>query len=387
MQNKFGTYLCCFIMLAYGVVLSIIGPLLSDISKDYSLSLGQMGLFISINFIGFLSFVYIGGILAEKFGKKNITTISLIGLSLSLFMFGFSSTLYLEFIAIFLIGGFGGIIESVVCSLIADLNPLNKDHYINFAQIFLCTGVALGPLLTILIIRLGYNWRINYYILSVLFLILFCSIVTIKVKENQTSEKILLKDLKGILFDNKFVIVCICMLLYTGCEVSVWGWMSTFSQKGMALSRSAAAFYVFAFWISMTIGRIVCGKLIRLFKIRNIIIVLAFLSALTVMISGFIKVGIIAWVVAIGLGFSFSSLYPFLLAVGSSRKSNATSFAVMVGSGGIGAIIIPFFTGIIGEHMGVQIALMSPSILLLIIALLFIFDNPRGKSEGNKEAL
>ena len=372
-------------MCAFGIVLSIIGPLLIDISKSYSLSMSLTGLLFSVNFFGFITFIFIGGMLAERFGKKNIITIALLGLSVSLFIFGFSHNVIFAFVSIFLIGGFGGIIESIVSSLVSDLNDTNADYYINLSQIFLCIGAALGPILALLMTVTGNTWRMAYFILSSIMIILFLIIISIKIDEKPIANKININEFKTALLDKKFVLVLIGFVLYAGTEVGVWGWMSTFMVKDMNLTQSVSAILVSVFWISMMIGRVICGKLIKYFKVQNFIIVLSLFSAVVVFLSGLIKGGILTWIIVIAIGFAFSSLYPFLLSVGSTERSNATAFALMVGSGGVGTILIPFFMGTIGEHMGTNIAMMSPSLLMLLLAGMFIINKftKSGKNYGN----
>lgn len=369
--RKISTYICCLVMGAFGIVLSIIGPLLSDISNSYSLNLSQTGLLFSVNFTGFISFIFLGGILAERFGKKTILTITLLGLSLSLFMFGFSHNVIFAFIAIFFIGGFGSVIESIGSSLVADLNEIDTDYYINLSQVFLCIGATLGPLVALAVILTGNSWRLAYYFLSAIAFIMFIIMIKIKMPEKPIAKKIEINEFKIALADKKFVLILIGFILYTGTEVGVWGWMSTFMGEEMKLSHGISAILVSVFWISMTLGRIVCGKLIKFFKIKNIITILALLSGIVILLSGFVKGDIMPWIIVVATGFAFSSIYPFLLSIGSARRSSATAFAIMVGSGGIGTILIPFFMGVIGDYMGTNMAMMSPSILMFIIALLF----------------
>lgn len=372
MKEKSATHLCYCIMLAFGVVISIIGPLLTDISKEFSLSLSATGVFFTINYLGLLSFVFIGGILAERFGKKNLIAISLLGLSLSLFVFGISSNIMFAFIAIFFIGGFGSIIQSSVNSLIADLNSLNKDYYINAAQMFFCIGAVFGPVLVLIMMKMGNSWRFNYIVLAILIFVLFFAMIKLQICEKPGSEKLNLKDLKETLWDKRFLRICLCIALYAGTELGVWGWMSTFMKKELALSGSAAILIVSVFWMTMTIGRLICGRLMKYFNVRSIIISSSLISSLAVLLSGLIEGEVLILINVIVLGLSFSSIFPLLLSEGSSINPSSTAFAVMVGSSGIGIIVIPFIIGLLGDFAGMSIAMMSPGIFLVIIALLFV---------------
>lgn len=374
MKDKSATHLCFCIMLAFGVVISMLGPLLTDISKEFSLSLSKTGVFFTISYFGLLSFVFIGGILAGRFGKKNLIAISLLGLSLSLFMFGLSSNVLFAFISIFFMGGFGSIIQSLVNSLAAEINPIKKDYYINLLQLFFCIGAVLGPVFVVVMISTGNSWRISYYVMSAIMFILFTTMVKLKVDENFKTEKINLSDLRETIWDKRFLRICICIALYAGTELGVWGWMSTFMKKELDLSGSAAILSVSVFWIAMTIGRVLCGSLIKVFNAKNVIISFSLLSSFMVLLSGLLEGGTLVLINVVAMGLSFSSIFPLLLSEGSSINSSSTAFAVMVGSSGIGIIIIPFIIGLLGDYAGMRVATMSPCILMVAIAFIFILE-------------
>ena len=373
MNKKYATYLCCMIMFAFGMVLSILSVLLSEISKEYSLSMAQSGIFFSISFSGFLSFVICGGVLTEKIGKKRIVYLSLLGLAIAMTVFATSSSLIFEYVAIFFMGGFGGIIESIVMVIVADENNDNRGYYINLAQIFLCAGAAFGPILGGLTVSIGGGWRMSYYILAVVSFLFFILLRYTEIKEMSNMEKIDLRKLKASIWDKNFLLFVYVCCFIQGLKLGCGDGCLRFLKKNMSISIIKSAFIVGAFWISMTVGRIICGWLTNYFSIRNIIIVLAYFSAAVVFISGMLSDENLIWLVVTTTGLAFSSLYPFIISIGSGIKSNATAITVLVGSGGIGTIIVPYLMGIIGDYKGIHVAMMSPSVLMLALGLIFTF--------------
>jgi MFS family permease len=114
--------LFCSMMFLFAMVLTVISPLLLEISKTYSLNLAESGWVFTMSFLGFVLFVFFGGIIADVIGKKRLIAISLAGLSLSLLLVIFAET-YISFcIMIFFIGGFGGTVEAVMTSAIPEVN-------------------------------------------------------------------------------------------------------------------------------------------------------------------------------------------------------------------------------------------------------------------------
>jgi MFS family permease len=146
MHNRnFVTYLLFGITIFFAMVLTIMSPLLTEISKTFSLTLAQTGVIFSANFLGFTLFIFIGGILADHWGKKLVLSISLAGYALALFLFPLASNFYFAFIAIILLGGFGGIIEGTISALITDVNTNKPGFYLNLAKFFSDWALSLDP--------------------------------------------------------------------------------------------------------------------------------------------------------------------------------------------------------------------------------------------------
>ena len=228
----------------------------------------------------------------------------------------------------------------------------------------------------------GFGWRPNYFILSILAFVIFIAFSKLKMTVPAGSDKIDLGKFRESLTDKKFLIVCVCFILYAGSEGGTWGWMSTFLKKGMHISINASGFIVGAFWMSMAIGRIICGTLTKYFQVENITIFLSISSGIVVILSGLLQGQTAMFIISVALGLAFSSQYPFLLTIGSKIRSNATSFSLLVGSGGMGIIIVPFIMGWIGDYFSIRAAMMSPSILFFTLAAILFFRRSKQDSVG-----
>src|SRR5690349_14503175 len=99
LYKRLTTYLCCLMIFIYGISSVIISILLNEISGEFHLSLVQAGLFYSVNYCGFISFIFVGGMLAEKYGKKRLISMAMLGLAAALLAFGVSPDKYAAFAA------------------------------------------------------------------------------------------------------------------------------------------------------------------------------------------------------------------------------------------------------------------------------------------------
>ena len=79
------------------------------------------------------------------------------------------------------------------------------------------------------------------------------------------------------------------------------------------------------------------------------------------------------------MGFSFSSLWPFLISFGSERiiGQGDGMLARIIVSGSVGSAVIPYFLGLASEHIGVRVTRMLPAVLFAVIWMVFRFVFPR----------
>lgn len=367
-------YLTYAIMFVFAMVLTVLSPLLTEISKTFSLGLAETGIIFTANFMGFVLFIFIGGILADRIGKKRVLVISLAGLTLSLLLLPLAPNFFWALLAIILIGGFGGIIETAVSALITDVNPDKPSFYLNFAQVFFGLGAIIGPIGAGMLITQGFSWQLCYYILGGLSLGLTIVMMMMELPVLSKSEKITIGSFAKLIADPKLLIVCLCMAFYTGSEIGGWGWMSTFLKQNLKFSATKSSVAVALFWGGMTVGRFICGRLSLRYNIRSIIIGLASLSAIITVLSGFFTTEWAVFGVIIAMGFAYSSLWPMIASYGGNyhQEYSSTVFALLISSGGIGAMVIPYLMGLLAQNINIKMATISPGILFLAIAVIFI---------------
>jgi FHS family glucose/mannose:H+ symporter-like MFS transporter len=285
------------------------------------------------------------------------------------------------------IGGFGGIIETVTNAFISDLNPEKASFYVNMTQIYFGIGAVIGPIIAGIVVGIGAKWQLFYFVLGLVSVVLMVLMAIEKVPNRYSDDSISWPIFKGLLMDSRFLLICLCMFLYTGSEIGSWGWMTTFLKGNMGFGIVKSGIAVAAFWLGMTISRFICGYLALIYKDKYIIMILAGFSSLFIFVSGFELGEAMMWFVIIGLGFSFSSQWPLIATFGSRDypASTGTVFALLVGSGGLGGTIIPFVMGLIGDKYNTHIAAMSPTFFFVAIVVIFAFiDKPRKRLLGHQ---
>lgn len=382
-------------MALFAMNLTAISPAILEIGKAFSLSTAQSGLIFTFNFIGFAVFILTGGALTDRFGKKAVLNAAIVGLTASLAVFAsVQSFAVLCAVAIFM-GGFGGVLESLVSALVSDINPENPGFYVNLTQVFFGIGAIVGPVAAGFAISSGAGWRVYYLVMCALFLVMSVIFLPARVQavnEAVTSEKSLLEKggenqkagiaLKGgqppwrvmsLVKSPGFILLCLCIMFYTGAEVGGWGWMCKLLEENLGYSVATSGFAVAFFWIAMTAGRTLCGALTGKVPMVWMIRILALSAAIFTLLSALVKNEAGMWILVALMGLTYSSLFPFIIAYGGS-KLNAPSgitYSLLVAAGGVGSMTVPYVMGLVGDVFTMSAAMLVPAVLLFLVAVIF----------------
>jgi fucose permease len=373
MHTRLLTCVSYGVMAVFAMALTITSPLLPAIARSFALSMAESGVIFTANFIGFVTFILAGGILADRWGKQRVLAMALGGFAAALLAMPLAPSFAVACAITVFIGGFGGILESQLGALIAALNPERPSYYLNLSQVFFGVGALVGPVAAGLLLSARFDWRACYAILGVLTLALAGMFVSIRAPLLSATDRISWSAFAALMRDRRFLLICLCVLLYTGAEVGSWGWMSTFLSRGAGFSIVESGAAVGVFWAAMTLGRFLCGRLTLRYDLRSIIITLASLAVLVTLVSGFVVGRLAVWAVIVGLGLAYSSQWPLIVAYGGERytASSGTVFALLVGSGGLGTTVVPYAIGLIGQQTSIRAAMISPAILFAAIAIIF----------------
>ena len=373
MAKKYIIYVCWSMMSVLAMSMTVISPLLLEISEFFAVSLSKAGLFFSFNFIGFISFVFVGGIIADHRGKINVLKFCNLGITLSLLLFPLSPTYIMALLVIFFMGGFRGVINSTINALMVEVNPDDSSFYLNMTHAFFGIGAILGPVMAGIIVYTGLSWRYPYLVIGLFSLLISLLFLQMKFPELETSSSITWPELKSLLGRRKMIFIALALMFYTGSEVGSWGWISTFLEQEMGFSIVFSGLAVGVFWFFMTVGRLICARLSRRYSIQKLIILLACMAMAINLFTGLVGEGFLIWVLMAAMGLAFSGLWPLIASYASELFTDysGTLFSVLVTSGGLGTVFIPFFMGLMGEQIGLRLAMVVPSLFFLLIVIIF----------------
>jgi fucose permease len=169
---------------------------------------------------------------------------------------------------------------------------------------------------------------------------------------------------------------------YVGAELGFGSWIVTVLSQSAAISLALAAPAATAFFLGMTIGRLLGGQVLR----RGLLSEnqLLYISILGGFLSG-IVVAIFPGQIVVSFGASaivglfYGPLFPGIMAMASRQFVNNIGIvsSVMLVSTGSAAMVIPALMGILIPVIGINWVLVFPAFCCLLIIVPLILANRR----------
>lgn len=412
--NRFhlGLLICCCLIIVFDMFdLVIYGSVIPILMKEWSISPVQAGAIGSYGFFGMMLGAIFFGVLADKFGRKNILILSVVLFSIFTFLCAFAPGPTPFSIFRFIAGvGIGGVLPNVI-ALLTDYAP--KRMHNTMVSIVMCcfsVGGILAGLIGIYFIPL-MGWKSVYWVAAIPILL-----IPFMVKYFHDSPAMLLmkgrkKELHFVLSkvndkvsltpDTEFVTTAgkedpgspvlalfknnralgtvmiwiaffMCLLMING--VSTWLPNLMFSA-GYPLGSSLS--FMIVLNVGAIMGTLVLGGLADKFGVKKVLVPMFIMSAVSLTLLGFKNNMVILYLLvfitgactmgAQNISYSFvSQYYPSLM------RSTAIGFAS--GIGRIGGIIGPTFGGIlVSLNLSAQMNFLSFAIPGILAALAFSF--------------
>lgn len=356
-------------ILLTGLVTTMTSPLLTEFSQICNLNIDSMGIIFSCNTIGYLILSNFFCILTRKHKPQKIIYVVIIGYALALLLLPQSKNIFQLCILFFIIGGGNGSLMSLLTAYIETNNNNNTHSNVEMVHISFSIGAIIGPMLIVFFNIYNIAWFYLYFIIAIILLIISIFFIKEKGTNNIKIQQFNIEDIKKIITNKYIIIIALCIALYNGSEVGSWGWLST-NLKAQNISLYVSNLAVSIFWLAMAIGRILVKKFSTDTNIKKILFLLLLMSIISNILV-LHKTNILYQITCIFLlGFSYSAICPLFVSLGLEKKigDTYTTSSLLLSSGSIGIVFIPFFIGI-NNCIGRFIPLTAFIICLILFLL------------------
>ena len=406
-RNYFIVVLIFFIFFVISFLTNVIGPLVPEVIKGFSVSKGMAGL---LNFSFFIAYGVMSvpaGMLTEKYREKKVITAAFAMATAGALLFSFFPSFGIYLISLFMIGMGMAVLQVAI-------NPLlrvsgGEEHFAFtsvMAQLFfggasflsplmysyLVTNLSAGNTTNLLLSTLNelvpenLKWVSIYWIFGV---IAFAMVIIVLVSkfpkvELNAEEKVgNFGTIKELLKNKTVILFFFGIFAYVGTEQGVASWISKFLSDYHGMSPEVeGAKAISWFWGLLTVGCILGLGLLKVIDsklVLRIFSIAAMISLATALLTGN---GMTAYYGFIGVGFFASVMWSVIFSLAlNSLPSNHGAFSGILCSGIIGGAIVPLIVGVLGDAIGLRGGMAFVFITLSYILSISFWAKPLIKNK------
>jgi fucose permease len=336
----------------YGIIAAMLGTILPDISKRFSLSPKQNGNIAMAQAVGLMIGGFFVGPLMDVQGKKigillglGLIVAALLGLRTA---GGYGAVAAF----MFLLGTGGGAIVTGANTLppYIKIGDLTTDGVFNLLNLFFGLGGLLTPLIAARLFR-NQSSRLLIFAASLAGLTLAVSAVTpMPGAEGQVAfQASLVTDL---LARPALLALAAMLFLYVACEVGVWNWLARHLIAQGVSQAKALTILSLGFALGLLLGRVVVSRVLTDVSAERVLFGSGVLMAITTFFMLQSKSDTIAWVTVFMAGIAMAPVFPTTLSVVNSRfpETAATAVGIATTAGWLGLVVSsPIIGGIAGD--------------------------------------
>ena len=406
-RNYFIVVLIFFIFFVISFLTNIIGPLVPEVIKGFSVSKGMAGL---LNFSFFIAYGVMSvpaGMLTEKYREKKVITAAFAMATAGAFLFSFFPSFGIYLISLFMIGMGMAVLQVAI-------NPLlrvsgGEEHFAFtsvLAQLFfggasflsplmysyLVTNLSAGNTSNILLSTLSglvpenLNWVSIYWIFGFIALAMVI-VVTVskfpKVELNAEEKVGNFGTIKELLKNKTVILFFFGIFAYVGTEQGVASWISKFLSDYHGMNPEVeGAKAISWFWGLLTIGCILGLGLLKIIDSKLVLRIFSIAAMISLATALLTSNGMTAFYGFIMVGFFASVMWSVIFSLAlNSLPSNHGAFSGILCSGIIGGAIVPLIVGILGDAIGLRGGMAFVFITLTYILSISFWAKPLIKNK------
>lgn len=383
-------YLFC-LMFFFAISSTMVGIIVSDMSKDYSLSYSQIGMLVSIQSVGSLAATFFGGAFSDRFGKWKLIGINFAGFTVVLCLVGFVPPYSLLIVYFLLMGLTSGFLSLLISACIPEIVGEQVEFYMNMSHAFFGLGSLVGPLYSLAAMGRGLRWNTVFLVLGLIcaaILALYFLVARLRTEDNAGSEKPeAVQEAKGlgeILTDGRLLWISFVCFLYMGQQSVVNLWIAPYTQEKLLADTSGIALSIY--WAGVMGGRFLSSFAGRKVDSKKLLcmgcLVSAAVWAVVLPMGNFEALEVCLCINGLLTGAAFPVCISAACICQPQRTGTATSVVCLAGSAG--GSVLTWLAGVIIEKSSYLTGLaMIPAVLFACGICLFWSGFRRRKALPN----
>ena len=360
-------------MLAFGIVLTVLGAVLPGLVTRFGIDKAQAGSLFLLMTFGILAGSIVFGPMVDRYGYKGMLLVALVLVALGLEGLAFAPSVPVLRIAIAFIGFGGGIVNGSTNALVADISSEGKGSNLNLLGVFFGIG-AMGVPFALATLSGRFSDASLIAGVGAFVAIPFVAIAATRFPEPKQPQGFPIAAAGGLLRDPLLLLIGFILFLESGMEIAVGGWTSTFVNEELAVGPERALIILSLYWAGMMLARLAIGTIFRgVSPFRTMFwCIFAGLNASLVLIKT--NNVPLAMVCVFLLGVGFAATFPMVLGFVGERYAalSGTAFSLVIVIALLGGMFLPWLMGVTGAQLGMRSSFMIVPVSLTLLAVSLI---------------
>lgn len=318
--------------------------------------------------IGSLVSLPIAGLLIAKYNSKIICLVAVVLYTLIIPLIGFSTNALQLFGCLFLFGMSGDILNIAMNTQVVMLEKkMSKIIMSSFHAIFSC-GLMLGALLGGILVSNNIEFRIHFFSISVVNLILIPAFYFYLLNDDKVKQPII-NESKSSIFKLGSYLIILSFIAFCGmlCEGAMADWITLYFKENVNSDLLPNTIGFTSFAAAMVVGRLSGDYLSNKYKVKNILITNGLLISIGMAVTLIMPQIFIKIVGCFIIGVGISTIVPLIYSKAGTQTKILPSIAIAGVStiAYIGFLLGPVVIGYFSDLFSLQLAL----VLLIVLGL------------------
>lgn len=252
------------LMVGLGSSDSLRGIFSTIFQQHFTLSTTQLGLIVTVSYIGNLVFLLVGGNLSARFAKKRVLQVLMLIWMAALALFALTDSYPVLLVAMALVMGSSTLLNTTMNLITPLLFTAAPGFFVNF--LFFTQGIGTsGSQFFLGSAADGFPfWQYTNLGLLVLGVAAFGMLLFCQVPEEPAVAPGALPQAEGRLTDRLGVVVPFVLVFgfYFITEHGVMNWLVAYGTTGLEMTQAAASRYLSVFYGGVMLGRLVLSPLV-----------------------------------------------------------------------------------------------------------------------------
>lgn len=370
-------FLGCAAMVQHGVVLQLVGPVLPDLMREFSVRESLAGLMLSIGSLGFVLGPLVVGRLIDSRGLRVALLSGLVIELAALCAFGFTPAFAFAMAFSFLLRFGASFVETSVNVLPVILPGARGASLMNLMHAFFGVGSLLSPISVGLLVQLTGRWRVAFVAGAAVTAAMLAFAGGVRLPQAAASQRPAAEEAgrsrPATVLDSFVLAGALALFLYVGAEVGMSAWIVLYLRERLGFAPVAATAGATLLWVGIMIGRSLNSLLSRRIGVRALVLGGAVAGA----VSGFalltVRSGSAIYALLFLFGLTISGTFPNVVISVNTRYPDRVGqvTAALTVASAAGGMSFHVIIGALSQVLGIVSIIAIPPTLLALLAITY----------------